>query len=227
MSYNHGIYVLQIGLKTLGFDPGTSDGLDGRKTQAALAKSALSRFGSPAKAISGSVNGYPPRPEASAVSKAKVFGPAGVKGGKGPSMDLFPPPYPMEFSWGGPVSKMGCHKMVALPIKNALNEIKDTFGLAWIRKHDLDEYAGCYSPRKSRGGNSISDHSWAIAFDFADRRKGNGNKEQWRANVEGRNGVAMPNEAVAIFRKHGFQVGFQVSSGVRRDMMHVAYVNRP
>jgi hypothetical protein len=222
--------ILQIlipGVKTLGFNPGLADGLDGRKTQAALDKSAASRFGSSAKAISGSVDGYPPRPEASAAGKAKVFGPAGVKGGKGPSMELFPPPYPMEFSWGGPVSKMGCHKMLVPPIQNALNEIKDTFGLAWIKKHGLDDYAGCYSPRKSRGGNSISDHSWAIAFDFAADRKGNGNRDQWRANVEGRNGVAMPNEAVAIFRKHGFQVGFQVSSGVRRDMMHVAYVNRP
>ena len=227
MTYDHATYVLQIGLKTLGFDPGEADGLDGKDTQAALDKSAAARFGSPAKAIAGGVDGYPPRPSASAGGKSKVFGKPGVKDGFTPPMAYFPPPYPMTFSWGGKVSKMGCHKLVAAPIQNALSEILETYGINWIKLRGLDLYAGCYNPRKSRSGNAMSDHSWAIAFDFADKRKGNGNKEQWRANSEGRNAVSMPNEAVAIFRKHGFQVGFQVSTGLRRDMMHIAYVDRP
>ena len=226
MPYDHATYVLQIGLKTLGFDPGEADGLDGKDTQAALDKSAAARFGSPAKAISSGVDGYPPRPIASTLGKSKVFGPAGVKDGFTPPMAYFPPPYPMTFSWGGEVTKIGCHKLVALPIQNALTELLETYGIDWIKLRGLDIYAGCYNPRKSRGGNYISDHSWAIAFDFAPDRKGNGNKEHWRSSSEGRNGVAMPNKVVAIFRKHGFQVGFQVSPGVRRDMMHVAYVDR-
>ena len=226
MPYDHATYVIQIGLKTLGFDPGEADGLDGKRTQSALDKSAAARFGSPAKAIAGGVDGYPPRPAASAAGKTKVFGRPGVKDGFTPPMAYFPPPYPMTFSWGGKVSKMGCHKLVAAPIQNALTELLETYGLEWIKSHGLDQYAGCYNPRKSRGGNSISDHSWAIAFDLAPDRKGNGNKEQWRATSEGRNGIAMPNEAVAIFRKHGFQVGFSVAPGVRRDMMHIAYVDR-
>ena len=219
MSYCHAIYCQQIGLKTLGFDPGPADGLDGPKTKAALAKSAAARFGSKAEAKKAD-GSRPPRPKPTTADKTRLFGKAGS-----PPMTTFKPPYPMEFSWGGPVSKIGCHKLIAAPLESALKEIGDK-GAAWVKKYGLNIYAGCFNFRRSRGGSGLSDHAWAIAIDL--NPDANGNRQTWKPGTKGKNGTyQMPKEAIRIFQKHGFQVGFRQSNGTRRDMMHVAYVDRP
>lgn len=46
MTYDHKIYVTQVGLKKLGFDPGALDGVDGPKTQKAYRASAAAQTGS-------------------------------------------------------------------------------------------------------------------------------------------------------------------------------------
>jgi len=222
--YNHGVYLKQVGLKDLGFNPGPLDGLDGPKTAKAYQASLKLRFGS--SRAKDALRGYPPKPKPKYHSKVSVFGSPGKKGGYSPPMAYFKPPYPMVFSWGGKVTKIGCHKLVAKPFKNAMEELLDIFGYQWLQDRGLTSYAGCYNPRKSRGSNAISDHAWAIAFDFAPNREGNGLRDRWRARYEGSNGVAMPLAAVKVFQKHGFQVGFSVRSGVRRDMMHISYVDR-
>ena len=218
MSYSHAIYCQQIGLKTLGFDPGPADGLDGRKTRNALAESAAARFGSKSEAAKSDGN-RPPRPKSTTADKTRIFGKAGS-----PPMTTFTPPYPMEFSWGGSVSKIGCHKLITEPLKAALEEIGNK-GAPWIKKHGLNLYAGCFNDRSTRGGRTKSDHAWAIAIDL--NPDANGNHQTWKPGTRGPNGtLQMPKEAVRIFKRHGFQVGFQQSSGTRRDMMHVAYVDR-
>ena len=225
--YDHETYLTQVGLKKLGFNPGALDGLPGKNTRKAFAASEKARFGSTAnvkKAVA--LGGYAPRPKPTFAAKTKAFGHHGVKGGRSPAMSYFPPPFPMTFSWGGKVTKIGCNKVVALPFQNAMKEILKTYGLTWIKKHGLDNYAGCYNPRKGRGSGAWSDHAWAVAFDFAPNRKGNGLHHRWTAAVQGKDGVAMPQKAVTIFRKHGFQVGFSTGTSTRRDMMHVAYINR-
>lgn len=226
MEYDHNVYLQQVGLKKLGFKVGSLDGLEGSKTCAARAASLKARFGSEKKAAL-SLDGYAPPPKPTAAARTSVFGRHGTKGGSSPSMSYFTPPWAMTFSWGGKVSRIGCNKVVALPMENAMKEILATYGAAWIKKHGLDVYAGCYNPRKGRGGNAWSDHAWAVAFDFADGRNGNKLHDRWTAAVQGKNGFAMPNGAVTIFRKHGFQVGFKTGTTTRRDMMHVAYIDRP
>ena len=224
MKYNHNIYLQQVGLKKLGYAVGALDGLDGPNTRKSNAASLKARYGSTAK--TKALDGYTPPPKPTAAARTCVFGKHGVKGGASPSMSYFAPPWAMTFSWGGKVSRIGCNKVVALPMENAMKEILSTYGVAWVKKHGLDVYAGCYNPRKGRGGNAWSDHAWAAAFDFADGRKGNKLYDKWSASKEGRNGYAMPSKAVTIFRKHGFQVGFKTGTATRRDMMHVAYIDR-
>ncbi len=219
MKYSHAIYLQQIGLKTLGFDPGVADGLDGRKTQAAFIKSRDARFGSPAIAQQDD-GSRPPRPKPTTAEKTKIFGRAGK-----PPMETFKPPYPMEFTWGGAVATIGCHKLIAEPLKAALTEIADK-GPVWIRRYGLNLYAGCFNDRSVRGGRSKSDHAWAIAVDI--NPDANGNHQTWKPGTKGANGTyQMPKEAIKIFQRHGFQVGFRQPNGTRRDMMHIAYVNRP
>ena len=216
MNYEHSIYVRQVGLKTLDFYHGKLDGLNGPKTRAAYDASAKSLRQSTAptsatpRTFSKSV--APPTPG----NRSRVFGPAGVKGGNTPAMAYFKPPYPMQFTWGGAVARIGCHRLIAAPLKAALSELA-SFGPAWLRMHGLHLYAGCYNPRKSRGGSGMSDHAYAAAIDLNPAE--NGNHSLWPGAAK------MPAKVVHVFRKHGFQVGFN-KGAKRRDMMHVAYVNR-
>lgn len=203
----------------MGFDPGAADGLNGRKTQKALKDSAAIRFGSKAEAKKAD-GARPPRPKPSTYEKNKVFGKAGK-----PPLDYFAPPYAMEFSWNGKkVDKIGCHKLISAPLQAALSEVAAK-GHAYIKKHGLDLYAGCFNYRPTRGGKTLSDHAWAIAIDL--NPDANGNQQTWEPGNKGANGTyQMPRAVVNIFRKHGFQVGFKRSNGSRRDMMHIAYINR-
>ena len=219
MNYSHETYVLQIGLKTLKFDCGIADGIRGKKTNKALAESAKARYrsASEAKVADGS---RPPRPMPTTKDKTRIFGKPGD-----PAIATFQPPYSMVFSWSGKkVSLIGCHKLIAEPLKNALTEISNK-GEAFIKKYGLNLYAGCFNDRSVRGGRSKSDHAWAIAIDL--NPDANGNNQKWEAGKKMPNGTfQMPKSVIAIFKKHGFQVGFRTSGTGRRDMMHVAYVNR-
>ena len=233
MKYSHETYCLQVGLKTLGYNPGPTDGLRGRKTEAALLASKAATCqpdtqpatnkpaNKPAiiKPPRASLTTKPPRP--TTADKNRTFGKAGD-----PPMAYIQPPYAMVFSWNGkPVSKIGCHQLIAAPLQAALAEIADK-GSTWIQQHGLHLYAGCYANRSVRGGKSLSDHAWAIAIDL--NPDANGNHQTWRPGTKASNGTYhMPSEAVAIFRKHGFQVGFPRTNGTRRDMMHIAYIDRP
>jgi len=216
MNYEHSIYVRQVGLKKLDFYDGRLDGLNGPKTRAAYDASAKSLHQATAPTSTSSrtlpKSVAPPTPG----NRTQVFGPAGVKGGNTPEMAYFKPPYPMQFTWGGAVARIGCHRLIAAPLKAALSELA-SFGPAWLRMHGLHLYAGCYNPRKSRGGSGMSDHAYAAAIDLNPAE--NGNHSLWPGDAK------MPAKVVQLFRKHGFQVGFKKGSK-RRDMMHVAYVKR-
>tara|TARA_R110000824_G_scaffold247940_3_gene437044 strand:- start:12414 stop:13097 length:684 start_codon:yes stop_codon:yes gene_type:complete len=224
-TYSHSVYLQQATLKKEGRYKGILDGFDGPKTRAAFKSSLNARFKShPGSVRFVTADGYPPRPAPAAAWKTKVFGRPGVKGGRGVPQAKLIPPFPMYY-FGKRIRTIGCHQLIEAPLYNALSELLQLKGLAWIKGHRLDQYAGCYNPRNSRGGTSKSDHSWAIAIDLDAEH--NGNHTPWKAGNQGNPGWAtMPTEAVKVFRKHGFQVGFKNSGGTRRDMMHISYVNR-
>lgn len=216
MKYDHKIYLQQLGLKALDLYHGNIDGLDGPKTKAAWSLSV--------KAVKPSLDdvkrAFKESPRKGVApsyrDREKFFGPVGEKGGHTPPLTFFPPPYPMEFSWGGKVKRLGVHSLIAGPLQAALGEIA-SLGKEFIKKYGLDKYAGCYNPRKSRGGSGMSDHAWAAAIDLNPAE--NGNRTLWPAKA------TMPIEAIEIFRKHGFQVGFKKGPD-RRDMMHIAFIKR-
>ena len=222
MKYSHAIYCQQMGLKTLGFDPGPADGLDGKKTRAALKKSEQARF-----AASGGggkkAGGGPPRPAPNYQSKVRVFGSPGREA----ALKRVTLPWKMKIAWGGGYrTTLRMHKLVANLMISALTEIRDKHGMDYVRKYGLDLFGGDYVNRTARGSSrSKSDHAWGIALDL--NPVANGNHHTWKPGAKASNGTyEMPRAAVKIFQKYGFQVGFKRSNGTRRDMMHIAYVSR-
>lgn len=216
MSYDHAIYCQQIGLKTLGFDPGPADGLDGPTTRAALMLSERARFG--AKAGNLPV----PRPGPSYRDKVRVFG----EPGREEALKRVTLPWPMKIAWGGGTRKtIRMHRLIADQMIAALEEIKSVIGMSGVRRYGLDQFGGDYINRKSRGGNSVSDHAWGIALDLSPSTNGLWTKwEPEKLEPSGHRQISK--QVVKIFRRYGFQVGFRRADGSRRDMMHIAYVDR-
>ena len=135
-------------------------------------------------------------------------------------------PYPMKIAWEASSSRssLKMHKLIADQMVSALSEIKG-LGMDFVKKYGLDLFGGDYNVRSVRGGTQMSDHAWGIAIDL--NPSVNGNHTLWTPGKSGANGTGhMPTEAVSIFQKYGFQVGFKTGAG-RRDMMHISYVNRP
>lgn len=219
MAYSHKTYLQQVGLDKLGFNLGTPDGYSGPKTRAAynaFLASKKPKVNTPSGVLK------PPSPW----GKIKAFGPHGIKGGFTPPLKRVPVPWVMKTSWKPyKVAKtISCHKLVAPALEAFLKELYETLGDEGIKTYGFDKWAGCYNPRKTRGGSNMSDHAWAIAIDW--NPDANGNRQSWTPDKKMRNGTKQFSRAIVILaKKHGFSVGFQSGSG-RRDMMHFAYINR-
>lgn len=128
-------------------------------------------------------------------------------------------PYKMRlYSRSAPANLVGhrVHKKAAASLVAALQEIKDTYGMAWIREHGLDVFGGIFNCRSTRGGSSKSKHSWGAAIDLNPNE--NRNRQKWRKDKIGHPGWAnMPIEAINIFKKHGWKSGAKAWG---RDAMH-------
>lgn len=218
MTYSHAIYCQQIGLKSLGFDPGPADGLDGPKTQAALRASERARMGSGVKSAGVTV----PRPGPNYRAKVRVFG----EPGRESALTRVTCPWPLKIAWSGGTRKtLRVHRMIAQPMEEALQALLRAIGIKGVHEYGMDLFGGDYADRKSRAGNATSDHAWGIAVDF--NPDANGLWTRWEPGALAANGTRqMSQTIVKIFQRYGFQVGFRRSDGSRRDMMHVAYVDR-
>jgi len=79
-------------------------------------------------------------------------------------------PYKHYLAWNThkSVTKVSCHKKISDVYLNILEETLKIYGQNNIHKLGLDLFGGCYvaPPRKMRGGNNISTHSYGIAFDY-------------------------------------------------------------
>jgi len=79
-------------------------------------------------------------------------------------------PYVHYIAWNPAKSttKVKCHKLVAERYVAILEEVLKEYGQEAITNLHLDQFGGCFSdpPRKMRGGNLLSVHSWGIAFDY-------------------------------------------------------------
>jgi hypothetical protein len=168
------------------------------------------------------ISGIPPRPTPGSSSITQIFGRSGDES----VLKSTTIPWTMKIAWepSSTRTSIKMHRSIADIMVAALEEIKG-LGMGFIKDHGLDLFGGDYNNRSVRGGTQTSDHAWGIALDL--NPTVNGNKTLWVPGKQGSNGTKhMPTEAIQIFQKYGFQVGFKTGAG-RRDMMHVSYVNRP
>jgi len=110
-------------------------------------------------------------------------------------------PYKMRIAWDTKttVSKITCHKMVAIPLSNVFSDLLAAYGFEELQKLGIDLFGGCYNFRKMRGGNRWSRHSWAIAIDLDPARNGLKTKKPAAQ-------FSKPEykKMISLFYKHGF-----------------------
>ena len=110
-------------------------------------------------------------------------------------------PYPMRLAWDLDtiVTRLRCHKLVAIKFEEVFKDILATYGLPRIKELGIDLFGGCFNFRKMRGGSAWSKHSWGIAIDLDPAR--NTLKETSRTAR-----FARPEykDMIDIFYKHGF-----------------------
>lgn len=77
-------------------------------------------------------------------------------------------PFPMIVAWQrtATVKRIQCHILIAEPLKNALQEILDVYGIEEIKRLGINIYGGCFNYRLMRGGSELSKHSWGTAIDL-------------------------------------------------------------
>ena len=122
-------------------------------------------------------------------------------------------PFPFPLYLGGDKSLI-CrnfygNKLIVGPLMESLTEIKDTFGLRFIKENQLDWYGGCFENRPSRGSTRKSVHAWGMAVDYLPQLG------------KFRQPSLIPYHVVSIFKKHGFLWGGDWS---KPDGMHFTSV---
>lgn len=80
-------------------------------------------------------------------------------------LQAIPCPYPMYYD-GKLLKTISVHTKIATSVKRVLQNVKDHYGVEKIKELKLDDYSGCYNPRKMRGGTAWSMHAYACALDF-------------------------------------------------------------
>lgn len=125
----------------------TPDGVYGPKTAAAIAD----RLGLPV---------WPSQAEVR--SGSSIFGRAGDES----NLVSVIPPYQLYFG-DTPLKTIRVHRLIADPVRRALQKIKDSYTPAELHELKLDRFDGCFNDRSTRSGSSKSLHAWGIALDFA------------------------------------------------------------
>lgn len=80
-------------------------------------------------------------------------------------MSTITPPYPFFYD-NRPMKTISVHKKIAAPVLRILTNVLDHYGAAQVHALKLDDFSGCYNPRKMRGGSAWSMHAFACALDF-------------------------------------------------------------
>jgi hypothetical protein len=208
MSWNATTYLEQVALKSMGYEVGAIDGISGPKTFEAKSDWMDDRNG----------ESKPNQPPSSDYRSMIDY--YGVPGDESELVRIdFP--YEMKLAWDKSVkvTRSRCHSRIAKPLLAALNDLLETYGIEWIKKHGLDLYGGIYNNRNARGGSTKSKHAWGAAIDL--NPSDNGNRTKWRLGEIGQDGFAtMPIEAIEAFEAHGFKSGARAWG---RDAMHFQF----
>jgi len=111
-------------------------------------------------------------------------------------------PYPMRIAWDTTksVSKIQCHKLIAVNLGNVFNNLLTHYGYSELNRLGIDLFGGCVNVRLQRGSKTKwSRHAWGIAIDLDPAR--NTLKETSKTAR-----FARPEykAMIDIFYKHGF-----------------------
>ena len=89
-------------------------------------------------------------------------------GNPGASQVLTMLPFSMRLDWdtATSVTRSQMHRIAAKPITNALEEIRDHYGIERMRALNIDRFGGILNVRKKRGGSTWSAHAWGTAIDL-------------------------------------------------------------
>ncbi len=89
------------------------------------------------------------------------------KMGSGHKLLHVPDRYPMVL-YNGPRAyrEFWCHNKVHGSLDRILHRVLEHYGPEKIHGSGMDQYYGCYNPRRMRGGSRWSTHAWACAVDF-------------------------------------------------------------
>lgn len=96
------------------------------------------------------------------------YGPHGEEGGYRPPLRGVECPWTLRLAWNKreTVSKIWVHELCATSVGKVLAKVHGHYGEAEIKRLCLDLYGGSYNPRKMRGSDRWSMHSWGIAIDW-------------------------------------------------------------
>lgn len=111
-------------------------------------------------------------------------------------------PYPMRIAWDltKTVSKIQCHKLIAVPLLAVFNDLLTHYGPPKLQELGIDLFGGCLNVRLQRGSKTKwSRHAWAIAIDLDPAR--NGLKTKWKDAQFSKPEYKF---MVNTFHKHGF-----------------------
>lgn len=75
------------------------------------------------------------------------------------------PPYQLYYD-NRPMKTISVHKKIAEPVMRVLTNVRTFYGETRIHALKLDDFSGCYNPRRMRGGSAWSMHAYACALDW-------------------------------------------------------------
>jgi hypothetical protein len=145
------------------------DGVAGPQTWATLrgARPTVAPTPAPAVPVTGAVR-------FAAVTRAQapqVFGAAGNARAEAGRCYL---PFRHVLAWNlsETITQFRCHELIAPTMTWVFAEAAKHYGEAEYRRLRLDRWAGCFNPRRVRGGTAWSIHAYGVAVDTDSERNG-------------------------------------------------------
>ncbi len=118
-------------------------------------------------------------------------------------------PFKMKLSWKNQyVTHILAHYLVGPSMIDALNEIKNFWGLDYLKENKFDIIGGVYNFRKMTSYPALSTHSWGMSIDINPHLGAYGSISH------------MPDFIVNAFKKRGFNWGGDWPPKWAGDPMH-------
>ncbi|MGG7566210.1 hypothetical protein ACQ5SO_08630 [Rhodovulum sp. DZ06] len=165
---------LQAWAASEGIDPGPVDGWWGPQTEYAaecleqkLSGAGIRHFLDETPETLPNPSGFPAESRGQREIR-DFYGAPGVKDGREPRLVRVELPWRMKLSWNRSLSRssLRVHEKCAESLVRVLARIEAAYSPAQREDLGIDIFSGDYNPRKMKGADRHSLHSWGIAFDF-------------------------------------------------------------